>query len=274
MTCPQIGNYGVAHEDAESRAPQVAGFIMREESPVASNWRAEGTLRDYLVAQQHRRHRRHRHAGADARAALGRRACAASSPPAIVDPEELVEKAQAIPPMEGRDLVRGVTCADARSTGRRAKIAGEFGVAPERAPKRAAADRRLRLRHEVEHPAPAERARLRRARVSGDDAGGGPAGDEPGRRVPQQRPRRSGAADYADRERAGRSSTSDVPVFGICLGHQILGLALGGATFKLKFGHRGANHPVKELDDRQGRDHLAEPRLRRRSRVAARRCRA
>src|ERR1700675_1350576 len=52
MTCPEIGNYGVSKEDGESRAPHVAGFIVREESPVASNWRAEGTLRDYLVAHQ------------------------------------------------------------------------------------------------------------------------------------------------------------------------------------------------------------------------------
>ena len=56
-------------------------------------------------------------------------------------------------------------------------------------------------------------------------------------------------------------------MFGICLGHQILGLAVGGETFKLKFGHRGANHPVKELQLGQGRDHVAEPRLRRRSRI-------
>ena len=63
----------------------------------------------------------------------------------------------------------------------------------------------------------------------------------------------------------------DVPMFGICLGHQILGLAVGGETFKLKFGHRGANHPVKELRIGQGRDHVAEPRLRRGARVAARR---
>src|SRR5256712_5794745 len=52
MTCPEIGNYGVASEDVESRAPHVAGFIMREESPVASNWRAAGTLRDYLIANR------------------------------------------------------------------------------------------------------------------------------------------------------------------------------------------------------------------------------
>ena len=65
---------------------------------------------------------------------------------------------------------------------------------------------------------------------------------------------------------------SDVPVFGICLGHQVLGLAMGGSTFKLKFGHRGAQSSGEEARDRQGRDHLAEPRLRGRPGVAAGRC--
>ena len=73
MTCAEIGNYGVSPDDVESRKPQVAGFIIRDESPVASNWRAEGTLRDYLVANAHRRHLRHRHARADAAAAIERR---------------------------------------------------------------------------------------------------------------------------------------------------------------------------------------------------------
>ena len=69
MTAPQIGNYGVAADDVESRGVQVAGFIVRDASPVASNWRASGTLRDYLVKARHRRHWRHRHPRADPRAA-------------------------------------------------------------------------------------------------------------------------------------------------------------------------------------------------------------
>ena len=71
MTCPEIGNYGVTTDDVESRAPQVAGFIIRDESPVASNWRSEATLRDYR--QPDSRHLRHRYACADTAAAVGRR---------------------------------------------------------------------------------------------------------------------------------------------------------------------------------------------------------
>ena len=70
-------------------------------------------------------------------------------------------------------------------------------------------------------------------------------------------------------ENVRQLTQADVPMFGICLGHQILGLAVGGETFKLKFGHRGANHPVKELRTGKGRDHVAEPRLCREARVAA-----
>src|SRR5687767_12683377 len=109
MTAPQIGNYGVAPGDAESQAPRVAGFVMREASPLASNWRSDGTLRDYLV-----RHHIVAIADIDTRA-LTRVLRSAGVMRGIiatgqVDPAELVAKARAIPKIEGTDLVSGVTC--------------------------------------------------------------------------------------------------------------------------------------------------------------------
>ena len=109
MTAPLIGNYGTASGDAESQTPRVAGFIVREASPVASNWRADSSLREYLV-----RHNIVAIADIDTRAltrvlrsAGVMRGVIATGP---VDPDALVEKARAIPKMEGSDLVRGVTC--------------------------------------------------------------------------------------------------------------------------------------------------------------------
>src|SRR5678816_2455473 len=110
MTAPQIGNYGVASGDAESQTPHVAGFIMREASPMASNWRADGTLREYLV-----RHNIVAIADIDTRALTRVLRSAGVMRGVIgtgqVDPAELVEKARAIPQMEGADLVKDVTCA-------------------------------------------------------------------------------------------------------------------------------------------------------------------
>src|SRR3954447_10541094 len=109
MTCPEIGNYGVSNEDVESRAPQVAGFIIRDESPMASNWRSEMTLRDYLVANKIVAI-----SDIDTRA-LTRRLRSGGVMRGVIatggqlDPEALVERARAVPPMEGSDLVRNVT---------------------------------------------------------------------------------------------------------------------------------------------------------------------
>src|SRR6187401_4983 len=136
MTAPHIGNYGVASGDEESRAPQVAGFIMREASPVASNWRADGSLRDYLV-----RHNIVAIADIDTRA-LTRVLRSAGVMRGVIatgqaDPDELVQKARAIPQMEGADLVKDVTCDSAFEWHDVAVSAGEadhreFGIAPQR----------------------------------------------------------------------------------------------------------------------------------------------
>jgi carbamoyl-phosphate synthase small subunit len=109
MTCPEIGNYGVSSEDVESRSPQVAGFIIRDESPVASNWRSERTLRDYLVDNRivaisdidTRALTRQLRSGGVMRGVIGTGSG--------LDPKALVERARSIPPMEGSDLVSGVT---------------------------------------------------------------------------------------------------------------------------------------------------------------------
>src|SRR6186997_2865454 len=134
MTCPEIGNYGVTVQDVESRAPQVAGFIIRDESPMASNWRAEMTLRDYLVAN-----RIVAISDIDTRA-LTRQLRSGGVMRGVIatgdqlDPQALVERARTIPPMEGSDLVRGVTPTEAFDWPE--EDPDEFGVSPDRLPKK------------------------------------------------------------------------------------------------------------------------------------------
>ena len=244
MTCAEIGNYGVSPEDVESRKPHVAGFIIRDESPVASNWRAQSTLREYLAAN-----RIVAISDIDTRAltrllrssGVMRGVIAAGSD---LRPDDLVDRAKAIPQMEGSDLVKDVTCEAAFDW--RREDPGEFGVVPGQRAKRrlriAAYDYGMKwniMRRLSAHncdvrvfPASAPAAALLQEKPDGVFLSNGP-GDP-------------AALPYAiDNARA--LVESGVPVFGICLGHQILGLAMGGKTFKLKFGHRGANHPVKKL---------------------------
>jgi len=251
MTAPLIGNYGTAAGDAESEAPRVAGFIMREASPVASNWRADSSLREYLV-----RHNIVAIADIDTRALTRVLRSAGVMRGVIatgqVDPEELVNKARAIPKMEGSDLVRGVTCEVAFDWRDRAAAAGdadhrEFGIAPQRR-----SSRRLRV---AAYDFGIKWNILRRLDAYGCDVRVFPAtapanellATEPDGIFLSNGPGDPAALPYAINNVRELVNT-DVPTFGICLGHQILGLAVGGQTFKLKFGHRGANHPVKELD--------------------------
>ena len=251
MTAPLIGNYGTAAGDAESKAPRVAGFIMREASPIASNWRADSSLREYLV-----RHNIVAVADIDTRALTRVLRSAGVMRGVIatgqVDPDELVNKARAIPKMEGSDLVRGVTCDVAFDWRDRAAAAGdadhrEFGIAPQRR-----SSRRLRV---AAYDFGIKWNILRRLDAYGCDVRVFPAtapanellATEPDGIFLSNGPGDPAALPYAIGNVRELVNT-DIPTFGICLGHQILGLAVGGQTFKLKFGHRGANHPVKELD--------------------------
>jgi carbamoyl-phosphate synthase small subunit len=246
MTAPEIGNYGVAPEDEESRAPQVAGFIVRDESPVASNWRADGTLREYLV-----RNDIVAISDVDTRA-LTRVLRSAGVMRGVIaagdhDPRELVERARALPQMEGSDLVLDVTCDAPFDWTPVRRAPEEFTPPPQRRAKRplrvAAYDFGMKwniLRRFTVYgcdvrvfPATAPAADLLATNPDGVFLSNGP-GDP-------------AVLSYAITN-ARHLVDSDVPVFGICLGHQILSLAMGGRTYKLKFGHRGANHPVKELE--------------------------
>jgi carbamoyl-phosphate synthase small subunit len=245
MTCAEIGNYGVSQDDVESRKPQVAGFIIRDESPVASNWRAESTLRDYLVANgivaisdiDTRALTRLLRSGGVMRGVI--------ATGNALDVKALVDRANALPKMEGSDLVRQVT--SERPFDWPEEDPDEFGIVPERLPKRrlrvAAYDfgmkwnimRRLSA-HGCDvrvYPAATPASEILAASPDGVFLSNGPGDPAP--------------LTYAI-DNAKALVDADVPVFGICLGHQILGLAMGGKTFKLKFGHRGANHPVKQLE--------------------------
>jgi carbamoyl-phosphate synthase small subunit len=251
MTCPQIGNYGVAKDDTESRAPQVAGFVMREASPIASNWRADGTLTDYL-----QRHGIVAIADIDTRA-LTRMLRSVGVMRGVVatgdvSDADLVDQARTIPQMEGSDLVRSVTCGapfDWAPEPTPAELR-ELTVAPERQ-----ARRRLKI---AAYDFGMKWNILRRFTEYNCDVRVFPA-TTPARQVLESKPDgvflSNGPGDPAALgyaiENVQTMLSARVPVFGICLGHQLLGLAYGARTFKLKFGHRGANHPVKQVETGQ-----------------------
>jgi carbamoyl-phosphate synthase small subunit len=222
MTCAEIGNYGVSPADVESRAPQVAGFVIRDESPVASNWRAAGTLREYLVANKivaisdidTRALTRQLRSGGVMRGVI--------ATGDALDPEALVARAKSIPQMEGSDLVREVTTDRAFDWPQ--EDPDEFGIAPAR---------RARTRLKIAaYDYGMKWNILRRLSAHGCDV----------RVYPAATPAAELLAKKPDGVFLSNGPGDPAP-----LSHQILGLAMGGTTFKLKFGHRGANHPVKKL---------------------------
>ncbi|MCE9624852.1 MAG: glutamine-hydrolyzing carbamoyl-phosphate synthase small subunit [Deltaproteobacteria bacterium] len=248
MTYPMIGNYGVNLEDVESAAPQVEGFIVKEYSRVYSNYRAQESLGDYL-----KRFKIPGIEGIDTRA-LVRHLRDKGAKPGILstsdlDLKRLKKRVKELPSMEGQDLVREVTCDKAYSWKE-----GTYSVAKG-----------------VANPAPKDLARkkviaydfgikkniLRHLVDVGCDVKVVPA-NTPAEAVLAEKPDgvflSNGPGDPAAVTYAienARKLIGKQPIFGICLGHQILGLALGAKTYKLKFGHRGGNQPVKNLKSGQ-----------------------
>jgi carbamoyl-phosphate synthase small subunit len=231
MTYPLIGNYGVNRADEESARPWVEGFVVREASPVASSWRSEETLDAYLkrrgvVGVDH----------VDTRALVrhirdkgAMRACISS-----VDSDEssLAEKARASAPMENRELASAVTTAEvyevpAKGPERFRVVCYDFGVKRNSLNELAALGCRVTV-----VPAGTHASEVVAMRPDGVYLSNGP-GDP--------------ASMTEVVEEIRMLVGEGVPTFGICFGHQLLGRAFGGDTYKLRFGHRGGNQPVKDL---------------------------
>ena len=252
MTYPLIGNYGVNADDMESGRIQVAAFLVREYQAFYSNYRAAGPLADFLKSQgvlgveglDTRALTRHiRKAGA-------MRAFLSTSE---LDPEAAVARARAIAGMAGQDLARVVTADQAYRwcDGRPMPLAVDDqtpvvldrSVWRERSSKHAVVAFDYGIKYNILRclarmgcevvvvPAATPAETIRAMAPSGVFLSNGPGDPEP--------------LDYAIANI--QSLIGYFPIFGICLGHQLLGLALGGKTYKLKFGHRGANQPVKHL---------------------------
>ena len=246
MTAPEIGNVGINPEDFESARPWCAGFVVRDLSPRVSNWRASGSLHG-LMAE----HGVAGITGIDTRAVTRRirigGAQRAVITRAVDDPAAAVARARAHASLEGRDLVREVTCAEPYEWTE--GLWQPPGSTHQPVPPR---------HHVVAYDFGIKRGILRRLRESGCRVTVVPAAT-PAKDVRALRPDGvflsngpgdPAAVEYAieavrDLSQPGKGGTA--PLFGICLGHQILGLALGGKTYKLKFGHHGANHPVMDL---------------------------
>jgi len=242
MTYPLIGNYGINPEDVESRRPWVAGFIVKEACPYPSSWRSRISLDDYL-----REHGIVGIQGIDTRA-LTRHLRDQGAQEGIISTEEpdaarLAERARALPGLIGRDLVTEVSVEQphgwtegpwALVRGYTSPPAARFRViAFDSGIKQTILRCLAGIGCDVEVvPADTSAAAVHERKPHGIFLSNGPGDPE--------------AVPYLIETVRGLAGKA--PIFGICLGNQILGLALGGSTYKLKFGHHGGNHPVRDLE--------------------------
>ena len=242
LTNPQIGNYGSNDADNESARPYIEGLVVREFSPLASNWRSGETAQQFLTGAgvpvitgiDTRGLVRHLRSRGVMRGVL-------SAGPSAADKKELVERARNSPSMAGLDLATVVStktaypwdqpverCSPSNLVSAAAApefrvVAYDFGI------KRNILRRLVQVGCQVTVvPATTSAEDVLALKPSGVFLSNGPGDPEP----------------LTEQAAQIRKLIGKTPVFGICLGHQILGLALGGKTYKLKFGHRGANHPV------------------------------
>lgn len=227
MTYPLIGNYGIMKEDFESRRSFVRGFVVREECPQPSNWRHSETIDTFLKKENiialsgidTRALTRHLRSFGTMRGLISTHA---------IDPQVLVERAKNCPHLTGQELVPFVAAKESYTlpgTGHRVVLI-DYGAKLNII--RCLQDRDCEL---VVVPYDITAQEVMSLNPSGVVLSNGP-GDP---------------ADVPYAIKTARELVGRAPLMGICLGHQILGLAMGGRTYKMKFGHRGANHPVKDL---------------------------
>ncbi len=249
MTYPLMGNYGVNPEDVESARIQVAAFLVKEYQPFPSNFRSTQSLADYLKGQgilgveglDTRALTRHIRNGGAMRAIISTM---------DLDPESLKRRARSIPSMVGMDLARAVSTVspyrwtDGKPEALPNDLKLDAGIWRHRGRRPSVVAIDFGLKYNIARcldrsgfevlvvPATTEAGTIMAIAPDGLFLSNGPGDPEPVR-----------YGIETTRELLGR-----LPIFGICLGNQILGLAMGGRTYKLKFGHRGANQPVKNLD--------------------------